>query len=107
VPEKYYMASEHIAPEIKAEAIRLVTEEGLDAAVAARTLGVSKRAVNDWLQQSRQGLGEGRQAPIQERLNNKTGFSRICGTFLARRRLLLEILAVDAEDLRRIGHERA
>ena len=47
------------APEFKAEAVRLVTEQGYSVAEAARSLGISENLIRDW---RRALLGQGEHA---------------------------------------------
>ena len=58
-------------PEFKAEAVKLVTEQGYSVAEAARSLGISENLIRNWKQALHdQGIhafpGQGNPSPFQE-----------------------------------------
>ena len=51
-------------PEFRAEAVRLVVDEGLSHARVARDLGVSETSISRWVQQARVDRGAGAQGAL-------------------------------------------
>lgn len=46
---------EHYAPALRAEAVRLVLEQGLSQAEAARRLGIAKGTLSNWVAAAKGG----------------------------------------------------